>query len=275
MIVIYMKHTAQTVLITGVSSGIGEAIAKRLVADGHRVFGSVRSSAAPVPSGVERVLLDVRDDASIRAALAAIGDVDAVVNNAGTSVVGAIEETDINQAQALFDVNFFGAVRVTQAVLPGMRARRAGRLLFVSSVLGFLPAPYMGFYAASKHALEAYAESLDHEVRGFGIRAVLIEPGYMKTKLDNNASKAAHPVAAYDEVRSRVEADIAASVQRGDDPALVAACVAGALAASKPAARYQVGKGTRRLALLRSHLPDGVFDRALRKTLKLDAAQPV
>jgi NAD(P)-dependent dehydrogenase (short-subunit alcohol dehydrogenase family) len=262
---------SKVVLVTGVSSGIGEAIAKRLVGDGHRVFGSVRSATGAVPDGVERVVLDVRDDASVAAAVASIGPIDAVVNNAGTSVVGAIEETEVAQAQALFDVNFFGAVRVTRAVLPGMRARRTGRLVYVSSVVGFLPAPFMGFYAASKHALEGYAESLDHEVRGLGIRATLIEPGYMKTKLDNNAARAALPLDDYAAIRTRVEAEIAAGVRSGDDPALVATIVATALAAPRPKARYQVGKGARTLAMLRSLMPRRMFDRALRKQFRLDA----
>src|SRR5262245_31795400 len=110
-------------LVTGVSSGIGQAIASELAAAGYRVFGSVRSG--DVPAGVEKVVLDVREQSSIEAAVAEIlkkaGRVDVLVNNAGGSLVGAIEETDIAQAQALFDVNFFGAVRVTQAILPTMR----------------------------------------------------------------------------------------------------------------------------------------------------------
>jgi short-subunit dehydrogenase len=103
-------------------------------------------------------------------------------------------------------VNFFGAARVTRAVLPTMRAQRSGRVVFVSSVVGFVPAPFMGFYAASKHALEGYSESLDHEVRALGIRAILVEPGYMKTKFDKNATVAARTIGDYSEARERVGA---------------------------------------------------------------------
>ena len=143
-------------------------------------------------------MLDVRDDESVKRGveeiLAKTGRIDVLVNNAGSSIVGAIEETDAAQARDLFDVNFFGAVGVTRAVLPTMRAQRSGRIVFVSSVLGFLSAPYMGFYAASKHAIEGYAESLDHEVRGLGIRAILVEPTFMKTRLDRNAAVAAQTI---------------------------------------------------------------------------------
>ncbi|TMB10617.1 MAG: SDR family NAD(P)-dependent oxidoreductase, partial [Deltaproteobacteria bacterium] len=109
-----------------------------------------------------------------------------LVNNVGGGMVGAIEETSLEQAQRLFDVNFFGPVRMTQAVLPTMRAQRSGRIVFISSIVGFLPAPFMGFYAASKHALEGLAESLDHETRTLGIRAALVEPGFMRTNIGEN-----------------------------------------------------------------------------------------
>jgi NAD(P)-dependent dehydrogenase (short-subunit alcohol dehydrogenase family) len=263
----------KVVLVTGVSSGIGEAIARKLAAAGYRVFGSVRSGS--VPDGVERVVLDVRDDASIAAAVASIreraGRIDALVNNAGGTLVGAIEETETAQAQALFDVNFFGAVRVTRAVLPAMRAQRSGRIVFVSSLVGFLPAPFMGFYAASKHALEGYSESLDHEVRPFGVRAVLVEPGFIKTKIDSSATRAAAEIDDYAAVRARVAAGLNASVDAGDDPALVAGVVARALAARSPRLRYQAGKGARMLFVLRRVMPAPLVDRALRRQLKLDA----
>jgi NAD(P)-dependent dehydrogenase (short-subunit alcohol dehydrogenase family) len=262
------------VLVTGVSSGIGRSIAVELVDAGFRVFGSVRSAQAEVPPGVERVVLDVRDDASVEAAVRSIreraGRIDALVNNAGATVVGAIEETDTGQAQALFDVNFFGAVRVTRAVLPIMREQRAGRIAFISSVVGHLPGPFMGFYAASKHALEGYAESLDHEVRGFGIRVSLIEPGFMKTRIDDNAQRAAGKIGDYESVRARVAAGINASVVNGDDPALVATVVRRSLLSEKPRLRYAVGKRAGMVLTMRSYLPAGMFDRSFRKQFHLD-----
>jgi NAD(P)-dependent dehydrogenase (short-subunit alcohol dehydrogenase family) len=220
-------------------------------------------------------VLDVRDDASVERAVADVlaraGRIDVLINNAGTSIVGAIEETDTDQARALFDVNFFGAVRATRAVLPTMRAQRAGRIVFVSSVVGFLPAPFMGFYAASKHALEGYAESLDHEVRALGIRAFLVEPGFMKTRLDKNSTLAARTIDDYAGARSRVGASINSSVAGGEDPAVVAAVIADALADEQPRLRYPVGKRAGMLARMRAFLPARVFDRGLRKQFRVEA----
>jgi NAD(P)-dependent dehydrogenase (short-subunit alcohol dehydrogenase family) len=270
-----VEEAKKVALVTGVSSGIGRAIASALAAGGYRVFGSVRKPGVALPDGVERVTLDVRDQSSVEAAVAEIiqraGRIDLLVNNAGGSIVGAIEETDTAQAQALFDVNFFGAVRATQAVLPHMRRQKSGRVVFISSVVGFVPAPYMGFYAASKHALEGYAESLDHEVRKLGVRALLIEPGFIKTNIDQNADRARHEIDAYAAGRKRAGESINASVQHGDAPELVARAVLAIVAAERPKLRTTVGKNAGLLAKLRSFLPAGMFDRSLRKEFHLDS----
>jgi NAD(P)-dependent dehydrogenase (short-subunit alcohol dehydrogenase family) len=262
-------------VVTGVSSGIGAAIAQKLVEARYRVFGTVRSEQGAVPSGVERVVIDVRDDASVEHGIATVvsaaGRIDALVNNAGASILGAIEETELDQARALFDVNFFGAVRVTRRVLPLMRERRSGRIVFISSVVGFIPAPFMGFYSASKHAIEGYCESLDHEVRALGIRAILVEPGFMKTRIDANAARAAQRIADYDQARERVSASIGASVDKGGDPAVVASVVLAALRDASPRLRYTAGKGTATLSTLRRWMPAGLFDRSLRKEFHVDA----
>jgi NAD(P)-dependent dehydrogenase (short-subunit alcohol dehydrogenase family) len=184
------------VLITGVSSGIGLATARQFVAHGSRVFGTVRNLDKAEPSpGVELIEMDVRNDASVLAGVLNVmqrtGRIDVLVNNAGINMLGAVEETTPAEAAALFDTNVLGALRLSQAVLPHMRTRGQGRIINVSSVLGFLPAPYMGLYAASKHAIEGLSESLDHEVRQFGIRVTLVEPFYTKTSLDANSPQAA------------------------------------------------------------------------------------
>jgi NAD(P)-dependent dehydrogenase (short-subunit alcohol dehydrogenase family) len=171
----------KVVLITGASSGIGRATAELLTSRGYRVFGTARNPDTVVPlQGVELLPLDVRDDGSVQAgvetALSRGGRIDVLVNNAGYAVVGAIEETSPSEAQALFDTNVFGVLRMVRAVLPAMRRQGSGTIVNTSSVLGFLPGPFMGLYASSKHALEGLSESLDHEVRGFGIRVVLVEP---------------------------------------------------------------------------------------------------
>jgi len=262
-------------VVTGISSGIGRSTASELALRGFRVFGTVRNPDQKTPEGVEPVLLDVRSERAIDDAVGDIvaraGRIDVLVNNAGASIVGAIEETDIRQAQELFDVNFFGAVRMTRAVLPTMRRQRSGRIVFVSSVVGFLPAPFMGFYSASKHALEGYAESLDHEVRSLGIRSLLVEPGFMKTRLDQNSPRAANRLDDYESARRRVAASIQANVANGEDPSVVAAAIARAATATRPRLRYQAGKGAGLLAALRSLMPAPLFDRSLRREFHVDA----
>src|SRR5438876_4870703 len=269
-----MNHAVA--VITGVSSGIGNATARALVARGYRVFGTARSEASIVPEKVERVLLDVRDGESIQRGvdevLAKAGHIDLLVNNAGGSLDGAFEETPLGQARDLFELNFFGAVRMTQAVLPAMRARKSGRIVFVSSVLGFLPAPFMGFYAASKHALEGLAVSLDHETRTLVIRVALVEPGYTRTGLDSNGATAARRVDDYGVARDRVRELVRANVSAGDDPAVIAAIVLEAATAKMPRRRYPAGKRAGLLPRLRRYLPAGVFDSAIRKQFRLDPA---
>src|SRR5882757_6671232 len=134
--------------------------------------------------------MDVTDEASVREAVQSVlqqaGQVHALVNNAGYALAGALEETSIEEAQQQFDTNFFGVLRVIQSVLPTMRQQGYGRIVNISSVAGFIPLPYRGMYAASKHALEGYTEALDHEIRQFGIRALLVEPAFTKTDIESH-----------------------------------------------------------------------------------------
>ena len=266
----------RTALVTGVSSGIGNAIARTLAEQGWRVFGTARSKSTILPERVERVVLYVRDvpsiDAGVREVLERAGRIDLLVNNAGGSLIGAIEETSLEQARDLFDVNFFGAARLTQAVLPAMREQKSGRVVFISSVFGFLPAPFMGFYAASKHALEGLAESLDHETRTLGIRIALVEPAGTRTQIDSNGAAAARRLADYGGPRDRAIEQVRASVSTGDDPSVVAQTVLKAATAKKPRLRYPAGKRAGLLGRLRRYLPAGLFDSAFRRQFRLDLA---
>src|SRR3954453_7370814 len=162
-------ETGRVALVTGASSGIGEAAAHELLAAGFTVYGTSRKAVpGEERGGVVFLPLDVTDDQSVigavREVLGRSGRIDVLVNNAGVGVSGAAEESSIEQARALFETNLFGSIRTTRAVLPHMREQRSGRIINVSSVLGFMPAPYMALYAATKHAIEGYSESLDHEV---------------------------------------------------------------------------------------------------------------
>jgi NADP-dependent 3-hydroxy acid dehydrogenase YdfG len=165
------------ILITGASRGIGRGVAEELSARGHEVIATARDASmlADVPA-VARLQLDVTDDSSVSAAVAAAGPVDALVSNAGATVRAPMETVPVAEVQRLFDLNTFGALRVAQAVMPGMRERGTGKLIFISSIQGRLAIPLIGPYAASKWALEAIAETLAIEAAHFGISVQLFQP---------------------------------------------------------------------------------------------------
>ncbi len=264
----------QVVLVTGASSGIGKTTAEYLAARGYRVFGGARrpDAVSPLP-GAELVALDVTDDASVNAAVAHVlekaGRIDALVNNAGSSILGAVEETSIDQARSLLETNVLGVLRMSQAVLPAMRRQHAGRIVNVSSVVGFLPSPYMAVYAASKHAIEGLSESMDHEVRGFGVRVVLVEPGFTRTNIDAASPRAQNPLDAYAVQRERVINSINHQISNAPDPTTVAATIERAINASR-FSRLPVGGQAALLSRLRRWMPPRMVDRSLRKTFSLD-----
>ncbi|MBV6854112.1 oxidoreductase [Xanthomonas euvesicatoria] len=261
------------VLITGVSSGIGRAAAEHFARAGCIVYGSVRHLAGATPlTAVELVEMDIRDAASVQRAvdgiIARAGRIDVLVNNAGTNLVGAIEETSVDEAAALFDINLLGILRTVQAVLPHMRARGQGRIVNVSSVLGFLPAPYMGVYAASKHAVEGLSETLDHELRQFGIRVTLVEPAYTKTSLGSNSPVVQATIADYDRERGVVARAVTHSIDTAPEPHGVAATVVEAALGRWRMRRTPAGQASL-LSKLRRFLPASAVDGSLRKQLGL------
>ncbi|PTB21776.1 short-chain dehydrogenase/reductase [Trinickia symbiotica] len=261
------------VVVTGVSSGIGRATAEKFTKRGCKVFGTVRSIAKAAPiSGVELVEMDVRDDASVKAGIQSVlertGRIDVLVNNAGTSLSGAVEETSTAEALWLFDTNVFSILRTTQAVLPHMRAQRGGRIINVSSVLGFLPAPYMGLYSASKHAVEGLTETLDHEVRQFGIRVTLVEPSFTRTNFDINAALASSKIADYDRERALASSAGANSVKGAPAPDGVASTIVEAALGTWRMRRTPAGEASL-LRKLRRFVPSGPFDASLRKKFGL------
>jgi NAD(P)-dependent dehydrogenase (short-subunit alcohol dehydrogenase family) len=261
-------------LVTGASSGIGEATAKRLAQAGYKVYGTSRRGAQAGRHEYEMLPLDVTSDASVQAVVASVirleGRIDLLVNNAGFGVAPAgAEESSIEQAQAIFNTNFFGVVRMTRAVLPHMRAQGGGRIVNIGSVLGFLPMPYGALYAATKHAIEGYSESLDHELRNWGIRAVVIEPAYTRTPFDAHLLEPDATLDAYREVRSTVTRRIQEVMAAAEGPDVVAETVLKAARAAKPKLRYTAGGLAGRLRLLRTFAPAGVIDAGMRKDLRL------
>ncbi|WOD15083.1 oxidoreductase [Paraburkholderia kirstenboschensis] len=264
---------SKVVVVTGVSSGIGRATAEKFTKRGCRVFGTVRSVAKTPPlAGVELVEMDVRDDASVRTAIHRIIDraarIDVLVNNAGTTLIGAVEETSVTEAAALFDTNVFSILRTSQAVLPHMRAQRGGRIVNISSVLGFLPAPYMGLYAASKHAVEGLTETLDHEMRQFGIRATLIEPSFTRTNLDVNAPQVGLKITAYDCERALASGAVVNSVKGAPAPDGVADTIVEAALGNWRMRLTPAGQASL-LRRLRRFMPAAPVDASLRKTFGL------
>jgi NAD(P)-dependent dehydrogenase (short-subunit alcohol dehydrogenase family) len=226
-----MQSSEQRVaLVTGVSSGIGRTTAELLAGRAWRTFGTMRKPSN-APAGVDVVPLDVRDDASVELCvnqvLDAAGRIDALVNNAGTALYGAAEETSIEEAEALFDTNFFGVMRMTRGVLPIMRAQHSGRIVTIGSAAGFVPIPFEAAYSAAKHALEGWMETLSYEVERFGIHAILIEPAFIRTNIDQNVVRAQQLIPAYAEDRRRAEKGLARSVAQGEDPSVVAETVMG------------------------------------------------
>src|SRR5712692_11522962 len=268
----------KVVLVTGVTSGIGEATAKLLSELSFRVFGTMRrlNGSNTGLRNTELVRLDVCDEESVRSCVRTVldraGRIDALVNNAGHALIGSSEETSIEEAKELFETNFFGVLRMIRAVLPTMREQRSGRIVNISSVVGFLPAPYMGVYAASKHALEGYSESLDHELRQFGIHVSVIEPGFTRTNLAQNGKLASQPIAAYASERNRVLDAIRESIANGEDPARIASVVLEALTSHSPRLRYPAGREAKFLGRLRKFAPAKLLDKGLRKQFGLEAA---
>jgi NAD(P)-dependent dehydrogenase (short-subunit alcohol dehydrogenase family) len=270
----YTPNAQKTAFVTGASSGIGKAASLALARAGYRVTGTSRRAVpGEVRDGVRMVTCDVTDEASVAEAVAQahaeLGRIDLLVNNAGYAVSGAAEDSSVEQVRALFDTNFLGVVRVTNAVLPIMRAQGNGRILNIGSVLGLIPGPFGAYYSASKHAIEGYSESLDHEVRPFGIRVAVIEPWATKTSIEANSPQGDRPVAAYAQMLARYRAAFDAAMATGDTAEDVAATIVAAARDNAARLRYPSGKAARQTSFARRFLPRGLFDRTLRKQFNI------
>jgi short-subunit dehydrogenase len=273
---VMMTTTRPVALVTGASSGIGKTAALALVQAGFEVIGTSRNTQHITPvNGVTFLDLDVTSDDSvallIKRVLAQFGRIDVLLNNAGMGASGATEENSIGQTQRLFDINVFGVIRMTNAVLPHMRAQKSGRIINISSIFGFMPAPYMAAYSATKYAIEGYSESVDHEVRQYGVRVLLVEPGGTRTGFDDNTTPPDSPLEVYARQRHTTSQVVAEEVNNGGDPATVAAAIVAAATDSKPKLRYPAGPRARRLSTMRRWVPSRMFDRQLRKFNRLPA----
>jgi NAD(P)-dependent dehydrogenase (short-subunit alcohol dehydrogenase family) len=268
----------RVVLITGASSGVGQSAARLLSQRGYKVFGTSRHPAsAEIIPGVEKLALDVRADDSVRACVETVsrrgGRIDVLINNAGYELAGALEETSSQDAQAQFETNFFGVVRMVNAVLPLMRQQERGHIINVGSLAGLSPIPFLGIYSASKFALEGYTETLRYEVKPFNIHVSLIEPAFLKTPMMNNRQVTANRITEYDLWRERALNAVRAYEEKGPGPELVAETLLEIVSSNTPRLRYLVGQQARSVARLRRLLPAAMYEQGARRTFSLDKAQ--
>ena len=275
------SNAGKIAIITGASSGIGHASALRLQAAGYDVYAGARRlermrDLADV--GIHAVELDVTDDASmvglVDRVITETGRIDVLVNNAGYGSFGALEDVPLQEGRRQFDVNVFGLARLTQLVLPHMRAQGSGRIVNMSSMGGRIYEPLGSWYHATKFAVEGMSDALRLEVAPFGIDVVLIEPGGMNTEwgaiaADNLITVSAHTAYAHQApgvARMLRSSDL--KPRRGSSPDVIAAAVVRAVTARRPKTRYLLGPGAKPLVLLRKLLPDRVFDALIKRVFR-------
>jgi NAD(P)-dependent dehydrogenase (short-subunit alcohol dehydrogenase family) len=263
------KQNKQVVLVTGASSGIGQACAAWLADRGYRVYGTSRRPVAGSQNAVTMLAADVTDDQSVEQLVAEILDreqrLDIVVNNAGMGIAGPVEDTSIEEARRQLEVNFFGAFRVCRAVLPTMRNQRSGYIVNIGSIGGLLAIPYQAMYSASKFALEGFSESLRMEVRAFGIRVVIIEPGDHKTGITHNRRLADTPASPYSQAFAAAIAKTAHDEQSGPSPEQIARLLHRIVTQPNPRLRYTIGPAPQRAAVwLKRLLPYTLIELGMR-----------
>jgi short-subunit dehydrogenase len=273
----------KTALVTGASSGIGEAIARQLLTDGYRVYAGARRlerMANLAAAGAELLALDLTDDESMCRGVAAIeaatGGVDVLVNNAGYGSYGSLEEVPIEEGRRQFEVNVFGLARLSQLVLPRMRENRSGAIVNISSMGGKIYEPFGAWYHATKFAVEGLSDSLRLELAPFGVRVIVIEPGGIRSEWSEIARdnlllhSGQGPYKAYAEAHARLLGGANTS-SLVSPPEVVARSVSKSLKARHPRTRYASGGGARPILWARRLLPDRAFDALLRTMFRLAA----
>ncbi|RXW27553.1 oxidoreductase [Enterobacter ludwigii] len=265
----------KTALVTGASSGMGKVIARRLIQDGYQVYAAARSVEKMndlAQLGARALRMDISRDEDILAAVDTIvsqtGGVDVLVNNAGFGLYGPVEEIGIDEARYQFEVNVFGAARLTQLLLPAMRARRRGYIINITSIGGKIYTPLGAWYHATKHALEGWSDCLRLEVAEYGIKVVIVEPGLIETGFGEVVSGSIVKRSASGPYGHLVR-KVANSVKnaygngRGSDPKVIADVVARAVNSPHPRTRYAAGKYAKMLIRMRVWLGDRLFDRVI------------
>ncbi|AIG79274.1 Hypothetical protein AJAP_32300 [Amycolatopsis japonica] len=269
--------TAKVCLVTGASSGIGHATALELLRAGHIVYGAARRVEKMDDlraAGGQVLKMDARNEDDLRRAVGTVLDerqrIDVLVNNAGTVLHGAVEDVPLDSARDQLEVNLLAPARLVQLVLPAMRSRRSGTIVNVSSIGGEISLPFGAWYYASKHALEAFSDTLRMEVEPFGIDVVIIQPGIIKTEFEDQTSAQLRENSGHGAYREMAEAMARhgeTGLSDGSDPSVVVGAIRSAIEAEKPETRYAVGHLAEQLLELNRTLPDREFDQlAMRAT---------
>jgi len=265
----------KVVLITGASSGLGEACAEYLATKGHKVYGTSRKSGQTVES-YEMIAMDVNDEASVKQAIEYVmqkeGRIDVVVNNAGVGIAGSIEDTSIEEIKFQFETNFFGVLRVCHGVLPIMRQQKSGHIINIASITGLIGIPFQGAYSASKSALQGLTEVLRMEVKPFGVHAVLIEPGDFNTGFTDSRikTKQAQDSPIYKERFAKALFAMEEDERNGHNPKSVAVLIDRIINTSSPSLRYMIGPRLELLAVhLRKVMPSRLFEWIIMKSFNV------
>jgi NAD(P)-dependent dehydrogenase (short-subunit alcohol dehydrogenase family) len=277
------NQRALVAVVTGSSSGIGLATSIALARNGYLTYATMRNLAKrdSIQSIADKqhlrirvVQLDVTDENSIKSAIQSIlseaGRIDLLVNNAGYVLTGAFEDIGINEIKALYETNVFGVIRVTQAVLPIMRKQGSGRIINISSGAGRIGYPGGSAYVSSKFALEGLSESMVYEIEQFGIRTVLVEPGFVRTKIGENmaiSKKTQDPNSPYSQMMQMMSSNQERMLENGSDADLVASVVAEAATSKEPNLRYLAGKDVQQMMAAKKSMSDEEFQKMMKQGL--------
>jgi NAD(P)-dependent dehydrogenase (short-subunit alcohol dehydrogenase family) len=260
-------------LITGASSGFGRETAKALAQRSWQVFGTSRQTNPEKNDFCQMLTLDVRDDNSVSNCVEQIlhqtPRIDLLVNNAGFGIYCFAEETDLQQAQDIFQTNLFGTARMTNAILPTMRKQRHGRIINVGSLGGLIAMPYRAFYSATKFALEGYTESLSYELAPFNIKISIVEPGFFRTALHQNMLKSTGHIPQYDIIRTQLDKYFGKGLRRTGNPAKVANLIANIAQTKSPKLRYRIGPYSTLMPCLKTIMSQKLYTWCTRRWFKV------
>jgi NAD(P)-dependent dehydrogenase (short-subunit alcohol dehydrogenase family) len=280
------NQQALVAVVTGSSSGIGLATSLALARNGYLTYAtmrnlakrdSVQSTAEKQHLSIRTVQLDVTDENSVKNAIQSIlsesGRIDLLVNNAGYGLTGALEDIRIDEIRALYETNLFGVIRVTQAVLPTMRKQGSGRIINISSGAGRIGYPGGSAYVSSKFALEGLSESMAYEIEQFGIRTVLVEPGFVRTNFGENiviTKKAQDPNSPYSQMMMQMKSSSyrRRMIENASDADLVASVVVEAATAKEPNLRYLAGKDVQQMVAAKKNMSDEEFQKMIRQGVR-------